>query len=64
MPRLDHFQPIAGACYLVTLSTGIQRLYRFDGFGQHMTPRWRDMETNDLVGAIPAATNSIEVDCK
>lgn len=64
MPRLDHLQPREGACYLITLSTGVKRRYRFDGFGQHMNARWRDMETNESIGTIPPVANSIEVDCE
>ena len=42
-------KPEYGKCYEVTLSDGAVKIYRFDGFGEHMKYVWIDIESDEMV---------------
>lgn len=45
--------PEIGAIYELTLSDGRVLSFRFDGFGEYMSPQWCNLATNEVVANLP-----------
>lgn len=46
-------KPEVGAMYEVTLSDGRVIRLHFEGFGDYMTQRWRNIDTDEVLSSIP-----------